>query len=217
MEDFIDKFEAISKKSYLEENDEYVKHIEVGLKQIDKLSNILLPYEINVKAQSWYKNIVELHLKDAYKFYEDCKRNDINIAKSNDIWIRKNFKSFMSEVEKFTKFFVKSCSEENANDFCKAIDSIKKVVNSNIDIFPCDIQMNETIECICNQLHHWRQVYNKNKHESDHMDNVYYFNNNKDTLNIVGASVLEYVSDSIYQIIMPLLFILVQIKERQDK
>ena len=55
------------------------------------------------------------------------------------------------------------------------------------------------------QLHNWRNIQNKNKHEDEHFDSNYFIDKNKMSLTTTPDDVLGYVSESIWHLINLLL------------
>lgn len=78
-----------------------------GFQHLESLFKELKKFGINIKSKPWYKNIIEIYIPEAYKFYDNCKKTDFNIENYNNQWIRKDFKSFIYELEKFIIFFSK--------------------------------------------------------------------------------------------------------------
>lgn len=208
------------KKEYLLENDEYIERLNKGLQHLESLFKELMKFEIDIKSKPWYKNIVEIYIPEAYKFYDNCKNTDFNIENYNNKWIRKDFKSFISELEKFIIFFSKIYqNKETSESFFRETNNIK---NKLIVDFKCLFEPNDDLWerdmiNIHDQLHNWRNIQNKNKHEDEHLDSNYYIDKNKMSLTATGNDVLEYVSDSIWYIIKPLLSTLIVILKKNNK
>ena len=55
-----------------------------------------MKFGFNIKSKPWYKNIIEIYIPKAYKFYNNCKDINFDIENYNNRWIRKDFKSFIS-------------------------------------------------------------------------------------------------------------------------
>lgn len=205
----MDKF---FKDKYLEQNKEYYTHLIDGLKHLEILCIKLIKYKINIKDKPWYKNIIKYYVPDAKKFYSNCNKEEFNIDDYNKQWMRTGFKSFLSEIEKFIKFITRNSLHIETNTFNSEINNLKKIKDKYKMIFN-DERLELQIDLIHDQLHHWRNIQNKNKHEEEHWDSNYYITDNHRTLIAGGNDILEYVSDSIYQIINPLLLILIIIFE----
>lgn len=86
------------KDEYLEENEEYYKNLLKGLEHLEKFVIDLKKFQIHIKEKPWYKNLNEIYILDAKKFYKDCKSIGFDINVFNNTWMRKDFKSFVSEI-----------------------------------------------------------------------------------------------------------------------
>ena len=84
------------KQKYLAENDEYIERLNKGFQHLESLFKELKKFGINIKSKPWYKNIIEIYIPKAYKFYNNCKDINFDIENYNNRWIRKDFKSFIS-------------------------------------------------------------------------------------------------------------------------
>ena len=83
--------------------------------------------ELTSQSKPWYKNIIEIYIPQAYKFYDNCKKTDFNIENYNNQWIRKDFKIFIYELEKFIIFFSKIYqNKETSESFFGKTNNIKK-------------------------------------------------------------------------------------------
>lgn len=199
----------IFKKKYLLENEEYLNNLKEGLNQINQISKKLYVFNINIANSPWYKNLIELYVPQAISFYCSCQTEDFYVKEKNDIWMRSSYKSFLSEVEKFIKFIIKCILNYDAKSFNVAINDLNKIV-LNYGKYLNNLYK-EQIELIQSNLHIWRKNYNENKHDIDKLDDNFYIENG--ICVIIGDDVLEYVSNFIYEIICPLLNILLIIKE----
>lgn len=195
---------------YIKENQEYINNLNDGLIYLEEISKKLIAYEIDVKHKPWYKNIIEIYVPKAQKYGERCNDPNFDISKANDIWIRSEYKSFLSEVEKFIKFFIYETLGPDNDNFSKAINEFDDVVSKYKERF--DEGWESVLLEIKDNLHRWRRNYNENKHDKDKMDDSSYTKNK--TCTILGDDILEYVSDFIYRILCPLLATLLIIKTK---
>lgn len=176
---------------YIKENQEYINNLKNELIHLEVLSNKLIAYKINIKQKPWYKNIMEIYVPKAQEYFEKCNDQNFDISKANDIWIRSEYKSFLSEVEKFIKFFIQQTLELNNIKFYRSINELGNVVLKYKNLFSKDWE-NEILN-IKDILHIWRGNYNENKHDEDKMDDCFYIENNIGFG--LGNDILEYVSD----------------------
>lgn len=152
------------KQKYLAENDEYIERLNKGFQHLESLFKELIKFGINIKSKPWYKNIIEIYIPQAYKFYDNCKKTDFNIENYNNQWIRKDFKSFIYELEKFIIFFSKIYqNKETSESFFGETNNIKKKL---IVDFKCLFEPNadlweSNMINIHDQLHNWRNIQNK--------------------------------------------------------
>lgn len=195
---------------YIKENQEYINNLKNGLSHLEVFSNKLITYKIDIKQKPWYKNIIEIYVPKAQEYFEKCNDLNFDISKANDIWIRSEYKSFLSEVEKFTKFFIKQTLELDDIKFYRSINELDNVVLKYKNLFSEDWA--KEISNIKDNLHRWRNNYNENKHDEDKMDDSFYTENNIGFG--LGNDILEYVSDFIYRILCPLLATLLIIKTK---
>ena len=195
---------------YIKENQEYINNLKNGLIYLEALSNELIVYKIDIKQKPWYKNIMEIYVPKAQEYFEKCNDQNFDISKANDIWIRSEYKSFLSEVEKFIKFFIKQTLELNKINFYRSINEIDNVVSKYKNLFIKDWE--DEILNIKYILDKWRGNSNENKHDEEKMDDCFYI---EDNIGFgLGNDVLEFVSDFIYRILNPLLSTLLIIKTK---
>lgn len=100
------------------------------------------------------------------------------------------------------------CQNKDASEsFFVETNNIKKklIVDFKCLFEPNSYLWESTMISIHDQLHNWRNIQNKNKHEDEHLDSNYYIDKNKISLTVTGNDVLEYVSDSIWHIMNTLL------------
>ncbi|MEG1821123.1 MAG: hypothetical protein RR201_02645 [Malacoplasma sp.] len=198
--------------NWLSENEECITKLNIGIQLLETHKiELNQNFKIDISSKPWYKNIVEIYIPQAIEFYKKCKDDKFNIDEYNDKWMRGSFKSFISEIEKFNKFIIKTIFDIVPNNFCGAINDLKKIIKDYKHLFVACVGTQNAWEEEINQiivvLDNWRNVQNKNKHEHEHLDNSYY--SNSKTAFIIDVDVLQYISDSIYQIINPLLLTLI--------
>lgn len=210
VDEFMRKVDELMRDKHIKEDQEYINNLNDGLIYLEEISNKLITCEINVKQKPWYKNIIEIYVPKAQKYGERCNAPNFDISKANDIWIRSEYKSFLSEVEKFIKFFIYETLGLDKDNFSKAINEFNNVVSEYKERFNQDWE-SEMLE-IKDNLHRWRINYNENKHDKDKMDDCSYIEN--ETCTVLGDDILEYVSDFICKILCPLLETLLIIKTK---
>lgn len=201
------------RKEYLEENETFYKELDLGICHLNILINKLNNFNINIISKSWYKNFIQIYLIDALEYYNNCKKDDFDICVSNNIWMRSSCKSFLSEVEKFIKFFVKTILNiDNKNiNFCYAINKLDFIVQKYKNLFN-DKGWELQIENIKNHLHKWRKNYNENKHEDKMDDNIYI---EQKKCNILENDILQYMWTFVVQIMNPLLLTMLVIFDNE--
>ena len=179
------------RQNYFKDNEFGYKNLNYSLKALDSLKEDLIKLKINIEEKPWYKNILEIHVRNAIEFYNNCKKYDFDYKKENDEWIRNHFKSFMSEVEKFTKFIVKRILKINKNiSFNDSINKLDDIINKYKNCF--NKQWTQDIKLIQWNLNIWRQKYNENKHDEEKEDNNVFIK--KTTAFILDTDVLFYTS-----------------------
>lgn len=197
-----------SRNNYLKENEDYYTNLIWAWKKLDFFDKELSIFKIYIKEKPWYKNILEIHIPNAIQFYKNCKCVNFDYDEASNKWIRSDFKSFMSEVEKFTKFIVKTILKIDKNiDFNNSINKLDIIVQEYQFLF--NEKWIESIESIKDNLHRWRQNYNENKHDEEKIDDNFFIE--KRSGYVLGIDVLEYVSDFLYHIMIRLLETLVKI------
>ena len=77
------------KQKCLAKNVEYIERLNKGFQHLESLFKELKKFGINIKSKPWYKNIIEIYIPQAYKFYDNCKKTDFNIENYNNQLIRK--------------------------------------------------------------------------------------------------------------------------------
>ncbi len=192
---------CFNKDMYMKENLEYIKNINEGLVHLENISNELIAYGIDITQKPWYRNIIDIYIPKSQEYFKKCNDPNFDISKANDIWIRSEYKSFVSEVEKFTKFFIQQTLGLDGINFYRSINEFNNVISKYKDRF--DENWKTEILNIKDVLDRWRSNYNENKHDIDKIDDCI-FNENKGIF-ILGNDILEYVSDFIYRILCPLL------------
>lgn len=195
---------------YIKENQEYINNLNDGLIHLEEIYNKLIAYKIDIKQKPWYKNVMEIYVPKAQEYFEKCNDPNFDISKANDIWIRSEYKSFLSEVEKFIKFFIYQTLELDNINFFGSINKLDNVVSRYKERFNQSWEIE--ILNIKDSLHRWRSNYNENKHEKDKIDDCFYIENKIGF--VLGNDILEYVSDFIYRILCPLLATLLIIKTK---
>ena len=202
------------RKLYLEENNEFYSKLIIGMDFLEKISfKLNTKFKINIKSLPWYKNIIEIYVPKSFEFYELCKNDDFDFYKYSDIWMRESFVGYISQIEKFIKFFVKKSLNINENlSFYKSINKLDDILEKYKEKISIDWPL--SVSEIKDNLHRWRKLQNKNKHDEENIDSNYFFEGeNNNTLIEISSDILEYVSDGIFQIICPLLFLLTEILE----
>ena len=195
------------RKNYLKDNEFGYENLNYYLKELDSLKEDLIKLKINIEEKPWYKNILEIHVRNAIEFYNNCKKYDFDYEKENDKWIRNDFKSFMSEVEKFTKFIVKRILKINKNiSFNDSINKLDDIINKYKNCF--NKQWTKDIKLIKWTLNIWRQKYNESKHNEEKEENNVLIK--KRTAFILDKDVLFYTSTFLFYMI-PLLVTLIVI------
>lgn len=195
---------------YIKENQEYLNNLNDGLIYLEEIYNKLIAYKIDIKQKPWYKNVMEIYVPKAQEYIERCNDPNFDISKTNDIWIRSEYKSFLSEVEKFISFFIyQTLGLDNIN-FFRSINEFDNVVSRYKERFNQSWEIE--ILNIKDNLHRWRSNYNENKHDKDKIDDCFYIENKIGFF--LGNDILEYVSDFIYRILCPLLATLLIIKTK---
>lgn len=195
------------RKKYLKDNEFGYENLNYYLKELDSLKEDLIKLKINIEEKPWYKNILEIHVRNAIEFYNNCKKYDFDYEKENDKWIRNDFKSFMSEVEKFTKFIVKRILKINKNiSFNDSINKLDDIINKYKNCF--NKQWTKDIKLIKWNLNIWRQKYNESKHNEEKEENNVLIK--KRTAFILDKDVLFYTSTFLFYMI-PLLVTLIVI------
>lgn len=179
------------RQNYLKDNEFGYENLNYYLKELDSLKEDLIKLKINIEEKPWYKNILEIHVRNAIEFYNNCKKYDFDYEKENDKWIRNDFKSFMSEVEKFTKFIIKTILKIDENiDFYKSINKLDDIIKKYKHYF--NAEWTQDIKLIQWNLNIWRQKYNENKHDEEKKDNNVFIK--KTTAFILDTDVLFYTS-----------------------
>lgn len=191
----------MERENYLLENEQYFNNLKNGLNYLEEISNQLLIYDIDIKTKPWYKNLIEIYIPKTFDFYNNCKNDNFDIEKANDVWIRSEYKSFLSEVERFTKFIVKSILKLENINFYRVINELTNVVKNYKNLF--DKIWEDEILNIKDILHIWRGNQNENKHDEDKIDDNFYIE--KCIGFLIGNDILEFVSDFVWRIICPLL------------
>ena len=199
------------RNDYLKENEQYLTNLKNGLNNLKEISNQLLSYNINIETKPWYKNLVEIYIPKTFDFYNNCKNDNFDIDTANDIWMRIEYKSFLSEVEKFTKFIIKSILKVEGINFNGAINKLENVILEYKSLF--EPEWEPQILEIKTNLHRWRKNYNENKHDEEKMDDSFYIEDR--TLTSIGSDILEYISDFICYIVCPLLVTLLIITKNK--
>ena len=195
------------RQNYLKDNEFGYENLNYSLKALDSLKEDLIKLKINIEEKPWYKNILEIHVRNAIEFYNNCKKYDFDYEKENDKWIRNDFKSFMSEVEKFTKFIVKRILKINKNiSFNDSINKLDDIIKKYKHYF--NAEWTQDIKLIKWNLNIWRQKYNENKHDEEKEENNVLIK--KRTAFILDKDVLFYTSTFLFYMI-PLLVTLMVI------
>lgn len=195
---------------YLEENENFYTNLISALEMLSSYKKELKKFKIDIEEKPWYKNILKIHVPNAIEFYKRCKCPDFDFEAENDKWIRSDFKSFMSEVEKFTKFVAKTILKIDDNmGFNESINKLDIIIQKYQVLFDEKLKWVECIEEIKNNLHIWRQNYNENKHDEEKIDDNFFVS--KRTGYVLGDSVLEYVPVFLYHVVVPLLSTLLTI------
>ena len=195
------------RQNYLKDNEFGYENLNYSLKALDSLKEDLIKLKINIEEKPWYKNILEIHVRNAIEFYNNCKKYDFDYEKENDKWIRNDFKSFMSEVEKFTKFIVKRILKINKNiSFNDSINKLDDIIKKYKHYF--NAEWTQDIKLFKWNLNIWRQKYNENKHDEEKEENNVLIK--KRTAFILDKDVLFYTSTFLFYMI-PLLVTLMVI------
>lgn len=160
-----------NRDEYIKKNQEYINNLNDGLICLEEISNKLITYKIDVKQTPWYKNIIEIYVPKAQKYDERCNEQNFDIIKANDIWMRSEYKSFLSEVEKFIKFFIYQTLGLDDITFFRVINEFNNVVSKYKERF--DEGWESVLLEIKDNLHRWRSNYNENKHDKDKMDDCF--------------------------------------------
>ena len=191
----------MNRKDYLMENDQYYSNLNIGLNYLKQISNELCTFNVDIRNKPWYKNLMEIYVPKTFEFYNNCKKCNFNIEKFNDIWIRSEYKSLLSEVEKFIKFIIKTIFKMEDINFNRSINELENVVLKYKNLF--NKNWENSILNIKDILHIWRNNYNENKHDEEKIDDSFYIQGKAGIC--IGNDILEYVSDFVYRIVCPLL------------
>ncbi len=206
-------------KKMLDENEEFIKRLCLEIKKLEFISSELKEKQINIENKPWYLNLLDIYVKQAFEFYRNCKKESYDVKKENRLWLRMHYNSFVSNIEKFMKFFIKQLFPVKKLNFYNAINYLDEVVKEYSKLFSDQEELwIESIYEIKNNLHSWRSVQNKNKHDEEHMESNYYDDEIKRI--VIDEDPLVYVTDFITFVLNPLLRVLVvvvQSRENQNK
>lgn len=190
-----------TRMQYLQENNSFYSNLMLGIKILEEISfKLNTKFEIDIKALPWYKNIIEIHVPKAFEFYKLCKNDDFDFDKYSDIWMRESFVGYISQIEKFIKFFVKKSL--NINENLSFDDSINKL-DDILEQYKEKISRNWSLSVfeIKDNLHRWRKLQNRNKHDEKNIDSNYFFKGKNDhTLIAMPSDILEYVLDGVFEL-----------------
>lgn len=193
------------RKQYLNENEKYISNLKIAIDHIEYYSNILINYNIDIKNKPWYINTYEIYIPQAIDYYNNCLNINFDYDYANNIWIRSNFKSFLSEVEKFIKFVVKTIFNIKKNiSFFNSINQIDIIIEKYKDIL--NQNLIDQLYLIKVNINIWRENYNENKHDENKMDDNFFIKDNSGFA--IDYDILVYISDFLYQIISPSLEVL---------
>lgn len=205
----------VKNNDYLMENEKYFADMSFCVEKLKIIFNKLSVFNINIQSKQWFQNIFEIYVPEANFFYSNCKKDDFEIKKFNNLWMRRDFKSFLSEVEKFIKFTVRATLNVKSDiKFFRSINELDNIILKYKDLF--NNKWIEQIKEIKQNLHSWRELYNENKHNEEKKDNSIFIDDKEKTISNLGNDVLEYVSDFVCNIMLPLLLTILKIKENES-
>lgn len=202
------------REDLIKENEEFYSILNSASNNLSffclKLEEILKKDILN---KPWYKNITEIYIDQANEYYKKCKIKDFDFIESDNMWMRRDFNNYVTNIEKFIKFFINESLSIKGLKFSQAIELLSSVVkkfkvqfNNILPNWPSWIDI---IKC---NLHWYRKVQNKNKHEEDHMDSNYFDDLKNKFLISIDSDVLSIVSKTLENIINFLLCSLIAIK-----